>query len=282
MNRILPILLIIFIVAGCGRKGSSDKRVEVAVAGNTILYLDQIPVLIPAGSSKEDSSAAILNYINKWVRKELLFQKAQDNLSTELSENIDKQLEEARSNLVIYQYQRQMMLERMDTVVSDSELVNYYNSNPASFNLSSNIVKALFIKLPVETPNIEKIKHLARSNDQSDLQDLEKICYQFAEKFDDFGEEWIPFDRISVELPSEIDNEENFLRHTSYYESGDSSSIYLVNFRDYKIRFTLAPFEYVKDDIKRIIWNNRRIEFFQNLENGIYNDALKENKFKIF
>lgn len=282
MNRILPILLIIFIFAGCGRKGSSVKRVEVAAVGNTILYMDQIPGLFPAGTSKTDSAASTLNYINKWVRKELLLQKAQDNLSSELSENIEKQLEEARSNLVIYQYQRQMMLERMDTVVSDSELENYYNSNPASFNLSSNIVKALFIKIPVETPNIEKIKHLARSNDQSDLQELEKICYQFAEKFDDFGEEWIPFDRISVELPSEIDNEENFLRHTSFYELSDSSSLCLVNFRDYRIRFTLAPFEYVKDDIKRIIWNNRRIEFFQNLENGIYNDGLKENKFKVF
>jgi HEPN domain-containing protein len=282
MNRILPIVLIIFIFAGCGRKRSSVKRVEVASVGNTILYLDQMPGLYPAGTSKTDSAAASQNYINKWVRKELLFQKAQDNLSPEFSEDIKKQLEEARSNLVIYQYQRQMMLERMDTVVSDSELVNYYNANPASFNLSSNIVKALFIKLPVETPNIEKIKHLARSNGQSDLQDLEKICYQFAEKFDDFNEEWIPFDRISVELPSEIDNEENFLRRTSFYELSDSSSIYLVNFRDYKIRFTLAPFEYVKDDIKRIIWNNRRIEFFQNLENGIYNDALKDNKFKIF
>ena len=282
MNRLLPLILIVFIFAGCGRKGSSIKRVEVAVVGNTILYKDQIPGLFPAGTSKTDSAASTLNYINKWVRKELLLQKAQDNLSSELSENIEKQLEEARSNLVIYQYQRQMMLERMDTVVSDSELVNYYNSNPASFNLSSNIVKALFIKIPVETPNIEKIKHLARSNGQSDLQDLEEICYQFAEKFDDFGEEWIPFERISVELPSEIDNEENFLKHTSFYELSDSSSLYLVNFRDYKLRFTLAPFEYVKDDIKRIIWNNRRTEFFQNLEDGIYNDGLKENKFKIF
>jgi hypothetical protein len=281
MNRILSFLLLILIFAGCGKK-STVKRVEVAVAGNTILYLDQIPRLISAGASKTDSAASTLNYINKWVRKELLFQKAQDNLTPDQSDDIEKQLEEARSNLVIYQYQRQMMLEKMDTMVSDTELVHYYNANPASFNLSSNIVKALYIKLPVETPNLEKIKHLARSNNQIDLQELEKVCYQFAEKFDDFSEEWIPFDRISVELPSEIDNEENFLRRTPFYELSDSSSTYLVNFREYKLRFTQAPFEYVKNDIKRIIWNNRRIEFFQNLENGIYNDALKENRFRIF
>jgi hypothetical protein len=282
MNRILLLLMLIAITAGCGKKGGSNQRIEVAVAGSTILYLDQIPRLVPAGTSKTDSAATTQNYINKWVRKELLFQKAQENLSPGISEDIDRQLEETRSNLLIYQYQRQMMLERMDTLVNDSELVDYYNSNPTSFNLSTNIVKALYIKLPVETPNIEKIKRLTRSNDQSDLQDLEKICYQFAEKFDDFNEEWVPFDRISVELPSEIDNEENFLRRTPFYESSDSANIYLVNFRDYKLRSSLAPYEYVKDDIKRIIWNNRRIQFFQNLENGIYNDALKDNKFKIF
>ena len=282
MNRILLLLMLIAITAGCGKKGGSNQRIEVAVAGSTILYLDQIPRLVPAGTSKTDSAATTQNYINKWVRKELLFQKAQENLSPGISEDIDRQIEETRSNLVIYQYQRQMMLERMDTLVNDSELVDYYNSNPTSFNLSTNIVKALYIKLPVETPNIEKIKRLTRSNDQSDLQDLEKICYQFAEKFDDFNEEWVPFDRISVELPSEIDNEENFLRRTPFYESSDSANIYLVNFRDYKLRSSLAPYEYVKDDIKRIIWNNRRIQFFQNLENGIYNDALKDNKFKIF
>jgi hypothetical protein len=282
MNRILLVLLIIAITAGCGNNGRSRKRIEAARAGSIILYLDQIPNLLPPGTSKTDSAATTQNYINKWVRKELLLQKAQENLSPDISADIDRQLEETRSNLVIYQYQRQMMLERMDTVVSDSELVNYYNSNPAGFNLNTNIVKALFIKLPVETPNVEKIKHLARSNNQIDLQELEKICYQFAEKFDDFNEEWIPFDRISVELPSEIDNEENFLKHTPFYESSDSANIYLVNFREYRLRSTLAPYEYIKDDIKRIIWNARRIKFFENLENGIYNDALKENRFKIF
>lgn len=282
MNRLLLLLIIIFIVAGCGKKGNQAKRIIVAEAGDAILYVDQLPGQIPEGTSKTDSTASAQNYINKWVRKELLLRKAQENLSPDITNEINRQLEETRSNLVIYQYQRQMMLEKMDTLVSDSTLVNYYKSHPESFNLSTNIVKALFIKLPVETPNLDKIKRLARSGGQKDLQELETLCYQFAEKFDDFNEEWVPFDRISVELPSEIDNEENFLRRTPFYESNDSSNIYMVNFRDYKLRTSLAPFEYVKDDIKRIIWNSRRIEFFRNLEDGIYNDALKENKFKIF
>jgi hypothetical protein len=281
MNRILILLLFTILTAGCTSR-SDPNRIAVARAGDAFLYLDQIPGLIQPGTSPADSAAIVHNYINRWAKKEFIFQKAEENLSPELKNEIDNQLEETRSNLVIYQYQRQMMLERMDTVISETELENYYSENHKSFILSSNIIKALFIKLPVETPNIIRLKALAHSNEQNDLQELESICYQFADKFDDFNEEWVPFDRLSVELPEEIQNEESFLRRTTFYESTDSIFNYFITIRDYRLRSTVAPFEYVKNDIKRIIWNNRRLEFIQNLENGIYNDALKENGFTIF
>jgi HEPN domain-containing protein len=210
-----------------------------------------------------------------------MFQKAEANLPPDLRNEIEEQLQSTRVNLVVYEYQRMMMLQKMDTVITQEELENYYKSNENSFMLTSNIVKALFIKLPVETPNISKIKSLARSNNQKDFQELESICYQFAEKFDDFNEEWITMDRLSLELNEDISNQENFLKKTTFYETGDSSSVYLIAINDYRLRGSLSPFEYVKEDIKRIIWNNRRIKFIQDLENGIYDEALKENSLTI-
>ena len=281
MNRIITISIIIFILASCNN--STSKRIPLAKAGNSILYLDQLSGIIPHGTSAADSIAAFKNYINKWAKRELLYQKAVDNLTPELMKDIDNQLNETRVNLVIYQYQRQMMLEKMDTTISDTELENYYLSNKDNFVLNSNIIKALFIKLPVETPGLGRIRNLARSNNQGSLQQLESLCYQFAEKFDDFNEDWVNLDQLSLELPGEIPNQENFLRRTTFYETTntDSTFIYLLSIHDYKLRSSVAPFEYVKDDIKRIIWNNRRLEFIQSLENGIYNDALKENIFTI-
>jgi hypothetical protein len=282
MNRIVTLSLILLLAYGCNKNNHSQKRVVVASAGKAVLYLDQLPGLIQPGTSEADSTEIVKNYISKWARKSLVFQKAEENLSAALKDEIENQLEETRSDLVIYQYQRQMMLERMDTVVTEHELEKYYNSNPESFLLSSNIVKALFIKLPSETPNIDKIRILARSKEQDKLQQLETTCYQFAEKFDDFNEQWVPLNRLSVELPQEIENQESFLRRTTYFETTDSANIYLISIRDHRLRSTLAPFEYVKDDIKRIILNTRRFEFIQALENGIYNNALKEDNFKIF
>lgn len=282
MNKSIIILFSIFLLVGCRNKHSQSKRIAIAEVGRVVLYYDEMPKLIQRGINEADSVALFQNYINKWAKRQLLLQKAEENLSPALKDEITKQLEETRSNLVIYQYQRQMILEKLDTVLTDAELENYYAANENSFVLTSNIVKALFIKIPLETPDLNKIRTLARSNDHNDLQRLETYCYQFAEKFDDFNEAWVPMDKLSVELPQNIENEEYFLKRNTFFETSDSTSLYLVSIRDYRLRSSLAPFEYVKDDIKRIIWNTRRFEFIQSLENGIYNDALKDNSFKIY
>jgi len=282
MNKISVVVFALLLFAACKENKKTLSRIPVAEIDNTMLYYDEIPQLIQKGVNEADSTAIIHNYINKWAKRQLLLQKAEENLSAQMKTDIASQLEETRTNLFIYQYQRQIMLEKMDTVISDQELDKYYTTNEKGFLLNENIVKALFIKLPQETPDLEKIKRLARSNKQSDLQQLESSCFQFAEKFDDFNEKWIPMSRLSVELQQDIGNEENFLRKYTFFETSDASSVYLIAIRDYRLRSTLAPYEYVKDDIKRIIWNTRRVEFIQSLENGIYNEALKKNSFKIY
>jgi hypothetical protein len=281
MNKALNILIIIILLTACNNKTNQIKRIVVAQVGDIFLYYDEIPKLIQSGISSEDSTAIIQNYINKWIKKELLFMKAEQNLTTEFKNEIETQLKETRANLFIYQYQRQMMLDKMDTTITEEEMESYYATNEKNFLLNSNIVKALFIKVPVETPGIDKIRLWARSNEQKDLQQLESYCYQFAEKFDDFNEEWVTLDRLSVELPQDIMNQDDFLKRNTWFETRDSSSVYMITIRDYRQRSSLAPFDYVKNDIKSVILNNRRFEFLQTLENGIYNEAIKENTFKI-
>jgi hypothetical protein len=282
MNKLTAVFLFVMFLNGCKDTDIKVNRIMVAEAGGKILYYDQIPSLIQPGTSETDSTAIIQSYINKWAKRTLLYKKAEENLSQEYRDELEKQLEETRTNLVIFQYQRQMMLEKMDTLVTDEEIENYYLANENNFALGSNIVKVLFIKLPLEAPNIDKVRGWARSDVQNDLRELESYCYQFAEKFDDFNEEWVTMDRLLVELPEEIDNQDNFLKRNTFYETSDSRFIYFIVIRDYRLRPSVAPLEFVKNDIRSLIWNSRRFEFIESLENGIYNESLKNNSFKIF
>jgi hypothetical protein len=49
-----------------------------------------------------------------------------------------------------------------------------------------------------------KFRSLIRSDKQDDIQELESLCYQFAERYDDFNEGWITMDKLSIEMKEEV------------------------------------------------------------------------------
>src|SRR3989304_2474506 len=108
MNRILLIIFALIFFTGCRDFKGTSKRIPVAQVGNVFLYYDEIPLLIKTDINKADSTSIIQDYINKWAKRQLLLLKAEENLSSELKDEIAKQIEETRANLLIYQYQRQM------------------------------------------------------------------------------------------------------------------------------------------------------------------------------
>lgn len=283
INNILILFMVLLPAAAC-RKNTTvrENGIPVAQVGNDILYYDEIPAIPGHDTNKTDSAAYIQSYINRWAKREFVLQKAAESLTPELKQDIDRQVEETRANLLIYQYQKQMMLEKMDTIITDQDLETYYSDNQSSFALTINIVKALFIQIPSSAKDLSQIRSLARSNNPQDLQTLRSLCNQYSGKYDDFGDQWVPLSRITVQLQEDIQNEDIFLKKNTFWEGNDSRSNYFVSIRDYRMRASVAPYDYVKGDIRRIIWNSRRIDFIQNTENSIYTEALKANKLKTY
>ncbi|MEE4214370.1 MAG: hypothetical protein V2I34_04845 [Bacteroidales bacterium] len=282
MIKFISACSMILLITACNNYNNNAGRDPVAQVGDKYLYTDQIPFNANNGFSKEDSISIVRNYIDRWIRNELILSKAEDNLSEEYQNEINNKIEETRANLMIYQYEQQMMLQKMDTSVSEQEIWDYYDSHLQNFTLQNNLLKALFLKLPVEAPNIDRARAWFRSDRQNDIQSLESYAYQFAEKFDDFGERWINMNFLLRELPVDIENEAYFLRNNRYHECSDSSFYYMVNIRDFRLKGSIAPPEYVRDDIRTIILNNRKIDFLQELETGIYNEGMRDNGFRVF
>ena len=149
MIRTASIFLVFVLAVSCNRVTNETDRLAVAKAGDRVLYFDQIPLtLVTPGMSGTDSISAVQSYIRRWSRKELMAMRAEENLTSEYKDEVTRQLDEMRNNLLIYQYQQQMIIQKMDTVVTESELQDYYVSNLNTFSLTTNLVKALFIKLP--------------------------------------------------------------------------------------------------------------------------------------
>lgn len=279
----LIILLFIIIAAACNNTGDEPERVAVARAGDRILYLDQIPSgLVVQGMSEPDSISAVQSYIRRWARKELMAIKAEANLTPDYKAEVNRQLNEMRNNLLIHQYQQQLLIEKMDTTVTEDELEEYYVDNLSTFTLTTNIVKALFIKLPLSTPDLESIRALYKSENPDDLRELEDKCNMYALRYDNYNDEWIPFNQLILEVPLESDEQDRWLQRNSAVELQDDKYVYFVVIRDYKLRNSVAPFDYIRGQVKTIILNKRRNDFLQRLEDDIYNEAISNNTLKVY
>jgi len=265
----------------CKQKNNEKDDKPLARVHDKYLYKSDLKQLFPSDISQEDSITLAKNYINEWIKKQLMLQKAEENLSDE-TKNIEKQIEDYRSSLLIFKYRQELIKQKIDTVITQQEIESYYNENSANFILNHNIVKALYLKLSKESPEINKVKQWYKSDDAEDLTKLEDYCYQYATKFDHFNNEWISFGNLLSELPINLDDEERYLRYNKYIETQDSLFHYFVNIKDYALRSTIQPIEYAKPKVKTIILNKRKFSFFEELENNTYNNALNRNEFIIY
>ncbi len=274
------IAFIILKVGGCVSKMQNDDQV-VAEVGNKKLFHSEVSGVIPNNLDKKDSNIMADEYIRKWIRHELVLRKAEENLPEELK-NVNRELEEYRNSLIIFRYKNELMAQRMDTTVSNSEIMEYYLEHVDNFKLDRNIVKAVFLKIPAEFANSDSLKKMTSNNTQEGLNEMREYCLQYAKGFDLFSNQWVNLERVINNIPSTIENTEHFLKNNQYIEYNDSNYYYLVTIHDYKLINEQAPEEYVREDIKSLILNRRKIHFLRDLENTIFQEGINRNSFKIY
>jgi len=265
-------------LVACTNFHQTKEDKPLAKVGNRYLYASEIKGFIKPGFSKNDSLIMVGSLVEKWIRKQLILQKAELNLTDE-EKDVNKELDEYRTSLIIYKYEQKLIKERLDTGLTQKELVEYYNENTSNFVLNYDIVKAQYIKLPLQSADIEKVKVWMQSGTENNIKQLESYCIMHNIKYEYFGDDWVNFDNIKMLLPAEILNNEQFLRSGKFFELKDSVFIYILNIKEYRTKGTVSPIKFVSKDIKSIILLKRKQKLINDLENKIYFDALDHNTF---
>ncbi|HPF51337.1 MAG TPA: hypothetical protein PK335_07160 [Draconibacterium sp.] len=272
------------LIALAGMLGScAEKPVKEPVArvGERYLYRSDLLGILPSGYSKEDSIIITDDYISRWVKQELMIQKANENL-TASQKDVSKELDEYRNSLIIYRYKNELIKQRMDTVVTQEQIENYYENNKNNFNLDHCIVKAVFVKIPTELANPSLLREMAKDDSKEGQDELRDYCTQYAKSYQISLDSWIDFQVLNRNLPEHVDDPEAFVRLNREKEMNDSNYYYLVSIHDYMLANDLAPIEFVENNIKNLILNQRKIKFLKQLEDNVYTEAERQNKFSIY
>lgn len=275
----LIVILLGLILCSCNKTNNKDKN-PVARVNDKYLYQTDLKNIVPEKTPQEDSINIIKDYIEKWVKRQVIISKAELNLTAE-QKDVNELIEKYRAALLIYKYQQEYLNQKIDTNLTDEDIEKYFAEHTSEFKLENNIVKALYLKIPLSAPKINYVKKWYTSENEKDIQSLTDYCSQFANKYDEFNDSWINFTELLINLPINID-QNIFLKTNKTIETKDSLFYYFVNIRAIKFIQEVAPFEYVKSRISKIIINKRKLELLKNLEQDLYQDAITNKEVEIY
>ena len=196
---------------------------------------------------------------------------------------VERKILDYRYSIIAYEYQNQMVKKNLDTTVSKQEIQEYYKGNVDNFILKQNIVQATFIKVPKTAPRTDKVKEMIFSNREKDIRELKSYCLSFSAAYQIADSTWMVFDDLVRNSPlAEIPNKIQFLKANPYYETSDDSYLYFLKVDNYRITDNVSPLEFVKDEIRNIILNKRKVELARQLEDEVYKDAVAAEKIEIY
>jgi hypothetical protein len=281
-QNVLFILLILQLTA-CSyfKRDTTEGKDAVARAYEYYLYPDDLQGLVPSGASREDSITIIKNYIDNWFRQKVVLRKAERNLDDE-KKDVEKKLEEYRNSLLTYAYETELVRQKLDTVINEEEIAQFYKNNQDNFELKDNIIKVIYLRLNKKSPKLNKVKDWYKSNVKKDRQLLEDYCRQYALNYFLDDNTWLLFDDLLKEIPIKTYDKEQFLQNNRIVEIEDSSTIYLVNIKGFMVKNSISPLSFERNNIRTIITNQRKLKLIEQMEKQAYEDAKKGNDVEVY
>lgn len=253
----------------------------VAKLGDHKLYRSELDDVIPKGTSPEDSVNLANLYINSWVRDKAFMDIAQQRLSKE-EKDVSKELEAYRQSLLRYRYEQRYVNERLDTTVSEKQITDYYDSHKESFKLERPILKARFLNIDKDSPNLAKIKKLMSSDNVEDVVAADSVAFNSARRYHDYSGEWIDAIKLAAEFG--VDYVQMLSQRSGQFiqipDGEDKVSVAFIV--DYVKAGEIAPVEYCEDRIRDIIISGRKHELLTGLERDLIEDAKLRENFVIY
>ncbi|MFC7526508.1 hypothetical protein ACFQRK_21290 [Parapedobacter sp. GCM10030251] len=258
-----------------------EKPKPLARSFDRFLYPEDLQGVVPVGVTGADSIQLARAYIEQWLRQQALLHYARRNIAIN-TERLEAQVEEYRNGLIVYEYEQELVSQKLDTVVTDAEIRNYYATRQELFMLKQPILKVSYIQLPNRAPELDRVKRLFLSGDFEAQDLLEKYCARYARQYSLRDTTWQYADDLAKKVPLSRIGEENYSRTGRIFEIIENNELYLIILHDSKFRDSRSPLSLVYDNIRNLILNKRKIHLVDQMQKSILMDARKKNDIEIY
>ena len=281
IRQTLAALLLATMMTACGNEDIHNGKTPIARVFDSYLYYEDLGELVPKGASSSDSTALVTQYIDVWVKQQLMIKKAELNLKQD-EMDVQKQLDEYRNNLLIYKYKDAFVKENLDTVVTQEQIAEYYHNNPDNFMLNTPAVRSIFVQI-LDTPeDVYNVQRLLNFHSEKDSLALVELCHEKAAKFETFDNHWTTLAQASNLMPTAVSEKDFALKAHGIIRVNEGAYVYLLKIRDFMPVGDVQPFEMAEPSISMILLNKRKAEIINKLEKSVFENAERNKNIEYY
>lgn len=276
MNKIGCLIIGLLVMSGCSGSFNHQGKTPLVEVGDAFLYKEDLDAALPVGIHDKDSVRFAEDYIRNWVEDVLLYGKAEGNIPD--NEKIDQQVAAYRRALIMHTYQEELVRQKLGTEVSEEEIEAYYEAHAAQFRAEQPYIQGLFMKVPVQTRNLNRVRNWYKRNTQDAIDGLEKFSIAHAVSYEYFYDRWRPVSEFALKMPLEaLETDMDYLKRNKNVEVRDTVYCYFLHVEQFLPKGDPLPLEYAKNEIKEMIINLKRVAFINQMKNDLYREASENN-----
>jgi len=279
-------ILIFLLLAGLSscsffKKKKMADADAVARVNDEYLYASDIATLTK-GYKGNDSIEVLKKYADTWIRKKLLLQKAKENISED-NPAIALKIEDYRETLLLYEYEKALINQKLDTVMRVDELNEWYERLNKDFPLEKDVFLVFFVKLKKEAPDLEQVrKWIKKPEDEESMRKLEGYSKEFASSYALNKGFWFERDIMLKNFPLNEYDLNLLAGSKGFHEFKSDEGSWFMRIGDILKKDQPAPLDFIRDKIERAIIEKRRLMLIEKLYDKIYRDGIKSKSFEVF
>lgn len=282
------VFLSLIALSAVGCDWFAERRVEergrlVAKAYDFELFENDLNNLQLDDLNSTDSAAVVRRFVDSWTREKATLYQATEQLSNEQLRRIDDQVEDYRQSLVLYLYEKELINQKLDTLVSDAELQAYYDQFPENFRLKEPVLKVRYLiadstAMAGRGDFVDQFAEFAQ--DEADPpEELQDAGFALSEAFSLDGQ-WFTLAELRRTFPLPDRPAANLYR-TGYFDLTDSLRRYLIQIDTLVDSGQPTPLEYSRNDVRARLLKKRQNQLLTDTKKKIYSRSVRENDIEI-
>ncbi|HJW31572.1 MAG TPA: hypothetical protein VJ508_20245 [Saprospiraceae bacterium] len=243
------------------------------------LYYDDIKDLLQGYTNPEDSVQQVRSLTDHWVRDRLILVEAEKNFPKEA--NMNKLLEDYRQSLLRHFFEQQAIEQRLDTVITEQNLLDYYEANKEQHRLEAGIWRGYYFKFKKPQIRGDKIMNWWRTFPQQHFTEVMDYMPRHAKTNWSDTTQWHELNAV-IQLFPEGTLSESSIRSNRSVARADQEYYYLLFPLEVYYKQDIAPLSRIREQAARYIIHQRELELLERIKKEIYDRDIQNERVKIY